>query len=71
MFRRGEDLCGVLEDIAGEPRIDHARILHVVVGESSADGQEDRKDDAKNRQADLRSEKPLLNEDAQVLAPTG
>src|SRR5437899_4740429 len=22
MFRRGEDLCGVLEDIAGEPRID-------------------------------------------------
>src|SRR2546430_9397237 len=33
MFRRGEDLRGVLQHVAGEPRIDHARVLDVVVDE--------------------------------------
>jgi len=36
VLRRREDLRGVLEVSAGEPRIDHARIFDVVVSENSA-----------------------------------
>ncbi len=71
MLRRGEDLRGVLQDIAGEPRIDRAGVLHVVVGENSAGSQKDGEDRAQDRQADGRSKESLLNADAQVLAPEG
>ena len=52
MFRRGEDLRGVLEDVAGESRIDHARVFDVVVDENSAGGQKNGEDSAQDRQAD-------------------
>jgi len=52
MFRRGEDLRSVLQHVAGEPRIDHARVLEVVVGENSAGGQKDGEGSAEDAQPD-------------------
>src|SRR6266446_3863335 len=52
MFRRGKDLCGVLQDVAGEARINHARVRDVVVGENAAGDQKEGKESAQNRQAD-------------------
>src|SRR5260370_1276666 len=71
MLRRGKNLRAVLQDVAGEPRIDHARVLHVIVSEDSASNQKDGEDSAQDGQADSRSEESLFNADAQVVAPEG
>ena len=71
MFRSGENLRGVLEDVAGEPRIDHARVFNVVVGENSAGDKKYTEEDAQDCQADDRSEESLLYANAQTIAPEG
>ena len=69
VFGSGENLCGVLQDVSRQARINHARVLHIVVGEDSARDDKNSKDDPKNRQADSGSKKPSLDPDLQKLLP--
>jgi hypothetical protein len=71
MLRRGKNLRRVLQAGAGEPRIDHARVLHVVVGKDSAGDEKHGEDDAEDRQTDRRGKKSFLNANAQTSAPEG
>src|SRR5215470_1697135 len=71
VFRRGENLCGVLKDSFGNARLNHARVLHVVVSEDSACDYKNSEDNPKNRQADSGSEKPSLDPDLQKVSPLG
>jgi len=58
-----------LENISGKARVDHARVLDVVVGEDPAGDYENRENYTQNRQADRGSEKPSLNTNAQNFLP--
>jgi hypothetical protein len=71
VFRGRENLRGVLEARTGEPRVNHARIFDVVVGENPTDNEKHGEDDAQDGQADGRGKKSLLKADTQNLAPEG
>jgi hypothetical protein len=71
VLRRGKDLRRILKDIAGEPRVDHARIFDVVVSENPAGDKKNGEDDPQDRQSDGRSKESLLNVNAQNVAPEG
>ena len=71
MLRRGKDLRCILEDIAGESRVDHARIFDIVVGEDPPRDKKNGEDDPQDRQSDGRGKESLLNMNAQNVAPEG
>jgi len=58
-----------LEDIAGESRVDHARIFDVVISENPASDDKNGEDDPQDRQTDGRGKESLLNVNAQNVAP--
>ena len=71
VLRSRKYLGGVLENVSGKARINHARILDIEVGEDSPGDQKNGEDDTQNRQANDRSEKSSLNADLQTFSPLG
>src|ERR1700761_8435143 len=71
MFGSGENLCGVLENMSGEARIDLPRILYVVKRKNAGGYEKAKRHAAQYGQANLGGPKAFLNAKAQRMTPVG
>src|SRR5260370_26811299 len=65
----GENLRRILEDVAGEARVDHARILDVIPGENGGRSEKAGENGSENRQAEFGSPETFFDADAQARLP--
>src|SRR5437879_5096618 len=71
VFGSGENLGSVLQDVAGEPKIDHLRILDVVEGEDGRGKNEACSHGSEQAQPERRSPETFLNTQSQRKLPEG
>src|SRR4029077_11093314 len=64
-FRRGENLSGVLQNIAGEPGINHVPVLYVVIAKDTGRDHKTTEDRAEQNQSVARRPESFLYADAQ------
>src|SRR5690242_13844069 len=69
VFGCGENLRGVLKHFSGKSRVDHARVLDVVIGENAASDEKTGEYDPQDRQPYFGSEKSFSDSNAQTMAP--
>ena len=68
LFRRGKNLGGVLQDVAGQPGVNHSRVLDVIPGEDRGANEDNKEDDAKQGQTERGCPESFLDADTQVFS---